>query len=50
MKFESQIELFSESEPSSDSLLKGDNVEKEAVSMYTDTLPSMEESSDEVIP
>ena len=49
-EFESQIELFPESEPSSDSLLKEDNVEKEAVFMYTDTLPSMEESSDEVIP
>ena len=50
VEFESQIELFPESEPSSDSLLKEDNVEKEAVSMYTDTPPSMEESSDEVIP
>ena len=46
MDFESQIELFPESEPSSDSLLK----EEEAVSMYTDTTPSMEESSDEIIP
>ena len=50
MEFESQIELFPESEPSSDSLLKEDNVEKEAVPMYTDTPTSMEESSDEVIP
>ena len=50
VEFESQIELFSESEPSSDSLLKEDNVEKETVSMYTDTPPSLEESSDEIIP
>ena len=50
MEFESQIELFPESEPSSDSLLKEDNVKKETVSMYTDTPPSMEESGDEIIP
>ena len=37
MEFESQIELFPESEPSSDSPLKKDNVEKETVSLYTDT-------------
>ena len=37
VEFESQIELFPESEPSSDCLLKEDNVEKETVSMYTDT-------------
>ena len=37
MEFESQIELFPESEPSSDSLLKENTVEKETVSMYTDT-------------
>ena len=35
--FESQIELFPESEPSSDSLLKEVTVEKETASMYTDT-------------
>ena len=50
MEFESQIELFPELEPSSDSLLKEDNVEKETVSMYTGTPPHMEESSDEIIP
>ena len=37
VEFESQIEPFPESEPSSDSLLKEDNVEKEAVSMYIHT-------------
>ena len=39
MEFKSQIDLFAESEQSSDSLLKEENVEKEAVSMYTDTPP-----------
>ena len=38
VEFESQIELFPESEPSSNSLLKEDIVEKETVSMYTDPL------------
>ena len=37
VEFESQIELFPESESNSDSLLKEDNMEKEAVSMYSDT-------------
>ena len=50
MEFESQIELFPESEPSSDFLLKEDTVEIETVSTYTDTPPSMDESSDEIIP
>ena len=39
VEFESQIALFPESEPSSDSLLKEDSVEKETVSMCTDTPP-----------
>ena len=39
VELESQIELFPESEPSSDSLLKEDTVEKETVSMYVDTPP-----------
>ena len=59
MEFESQIELFPESEPSSDSLLKEDTVEKETVSMYTDEiipeglslpsqlLPNLDDSDDE---
>ena len=51
VEVESQIELFPKSEPSSDSLLKEDIVEKETVSMYTGSPPpSMEESSDEIIP
>ena len=50
VEFESQMELFPESEQSSDSLLIEDNVEKETESMYTDTPPSMEESNDEIIP
>ena len=33
VEFESQVELFPESEPSSDSLLKEDNLEKEGVSV-----------------
>ena len=39
VEFESQIEHFPESKPCSDSLPKNDNVEKETVSMYTDTPP-----------
>ena len=37
VEFESQLEIFPESEPSSDSLTKKDNVEKETIAMYTDT-------------
>ena len=50
VEFESQIELFPESEPSSDSLLKEHTGKKETVSMYTDNPPNMEESGDEIIP
>ena len=39
VEFKPQIELFPESEPSSDSLLKEDTGEEETVSMYTDTHP-----------